>query len=105
MDMARLDFNRVLLIAIVGASLSVVAGLTIVLVQRFQTQHLTLAAGSQSGESYILGNALKKVVERHYPKVQITLLEPGGTVESLHMLEDGKAQPAAAQADILPGPK
>ncbi len=59
--MARLDFNRVLLIAIVGVSLGVVAGLAIVLVQRLRTQHLTLAAGSPSGESYILRNALKRL--------------------------------------------
>jgi TRAP transporter TAXI family solute receptor len=76
-----------------------------VLAQRLRTQHLTLAAGSPSGESYILGNALKTVVERHYAKIRIILLETGGTVESLHMLDDGHAQLAAAQADILPGPK
>lgn len=67
-------------------------------------QHLTLAAGSSSGESYILGNALKKVVERHYPKMRITLLETNGTVENLQMLEDGRAQLAAAQSNIPPGP-
>src|SRR5580698_9098218 len=105
MNMAKLDFNKILLIAIVGVSLSVVAGLAVVVAQRLRTQHLKLAAGSPSGESYILGNALKTVVERHYAKIRIILLETGGTVESLHMLDDGHAQLAAAQADILPGPK
>ncbi len=70
-----------------------------------RTEHLTLAAGASSGESYILGHALKTVVERHFPKIRITLLETGGTVENLRMLEDGRAQLATAQSDILPGPK
>ncbi len=68
-------------------------------------ERLTLAAGAPSGESYILGHALKTVVERHYPKIRIDLLETGGTVENLKMLEDGRAQLAAAQSDIPPGPK
>jgi len=66
---------------------------------------ISCAAGSPSGESYILGSALKRVVERHYPKIRITLLETGGTIESLQMLEDGRAQLAAAQADVVPGPR
>jgi len=103
--MAKLDFNRVLLIAIGVVSVSVVAGLGIALLLGAKTQHLTLAAGSRSGESFILGNALKTVVERHYPKIRITLLETGGTVDNLQMLEAGRAQLAAAQADVLPGPR
>lgn len=103
--MAKLEFNKILLIAIVTVSLGVVAGLAIMFVQGAKTQRLTLAAGSRSGESFILGDALQKVVERHYPKVRITLLETGGTVENLQMLDDGRAQLAAAQADVLPGPK
>jgi len=102
--MAKLEFNKVLLIAIAAASLSVIAGLAVAFFRSSKTQRLTLAAGSSSGESYILGNALKKVVERHYPKIRIALLETGGTVESLNMLEDGRAQLAAAQSDVLPGP-
>ena len=103
--MAKIDFNRVLRIALVALSLGVVAILAVALVQRSKTEHLTLAAGASSGESYILGHALKTVVERHYPKIRITLLETGGTVENLKMLEDGRAQMATAQSDILPGPK
>jgi uncharacterized protein len=85
-------------------SLVFIAGLAFAWLQQSKTQHLTLAAGASSGESYILGNALKKVVERHYPKIRITLLETGGTVENLQMLENGRAQLAAAQSDISPGP-
>src|ERR1700688_4872058 len=103
--MAKLDFNRVLRMTLVVLSAGLVAGLALALSQRSRTEHLTLAAGASSGESYILGNALKTVVERHYPKIRITLLETGGTVENLRMLEDGRVQLAAAQSDILAGPK
>src|SRR3984957_18340009 len=103
--MAKPDFNRVLRITLVALSLCLMGGLGIAWVQRSKTENLTLAAGASSGESYILGNALKTVVERHYPKIRIALLETGGTVENLRMLDEGRAQLAAAQADILPGPR
>jgi TRAP transporter TAXI family solute receptor len=104
MTMAKLDFNRILQIAIAAVSLSVLGGLAVALVQASRVQRLTLAAGASSGESYILGSALKTVVERHYPKIRITLAETGGTVENLKLLEEGRAQLATAQADVLPGP-
>jgi TRAP-type uncharacterized transport system substrate-binding protein len=92
--MATLDFNRVLRITLVSLSVALVAGLATALWHRAKTEHLTVAAGASSGESYILGNALKTVVERHYPKIRMTLLETGGTVENLRMLEDW-ARPAS----------
>ncbi len=67
--------------------------------------YLTLAAGCIERGKLHPGQALKTVVERHYPRIHITLLETGGTVENLQMLEDGRAQMATAQADILPGPR
>jgi uncharacterized protein len=103
--MPKLDFNRALQLILMAFSLGVIAVLGIVFWQRSKTEYLTLAAGASSGESYILGNALKTVVERHYPKIRITLLQTGGTVQNLKLLEDGRAQMATAQADILPGPR
>jgi uncharacterized protein len=103
--MAKVEFNGILRIAIVAISLTVITGLAVAFLQESRIQRLAVAAGSPSGESYILSNALKKVVERHDPKIRITLLETGGTVENLKMLEDGDAQLATAQADILPGPR
>ncbi len=100
--MAKLDFNRLMQLTLAALTLGLAAGLAIIFVQRSRTEYLTLAAGTSSGESYILGNALKTVVERHYPRIRITLLETGGTVENLQMLEDGRAQLATAQADISP---
>ncbi len=103
--MPKLHFNRVLRIVIAAVSLSFIVVLVLTWVQASKIQHLALAAGASSGESYILGNALKKVVERHNPKIQITVLETHGTVENLQMLDDGHAQLATAQADVLPGPR
>jgi TRAP transporter TAXI family solute receptor len=103
--MAKLDFNQILRFALGAVSVTVIAVLAIAWWQRSKTEHLSLAAGASSGESYILGNALKTVVERHYPKIRVTLLETGGTVENLSMLQDGRAQLATAQADIPAGPQ
>src|SRR3984957_12960008 len=103
--MAKLDFNRVLRLMLATLSLGLVGVLAWVFLQRSKTDYLTLAGGSSSGESYILGKALKTGVERHYPRIKISLLETGGTVENLQMLEGGRAQMATAQADILPGPR
>jgi hypothetical protein len=90
--MAKFDFNRVLRITLVVLSVGLFVGLTLAAWERSKTEQLTLAAGASSGESYILGNALKTVVERHNPEIRITLLETRGTVENLRMLEDGRAQ-------------
>src|ERR1700722_17110132 len=103
--MAKPDFNRVLRLALIAATLCLLVILAVVYWQQSKVEHLTLAAGASSGESYLLGSALKTVVERHYPRIRIALLETGGTVENLQMLEDGRAQLATAQADISPGPR
>jgi uncharacterized protein len=103
--MVGLHYNHVLRITMAALSLAVLAILAAAWLQRSKTEYLTLAAGASSGESYILGHALKTVVERHYPKIRIALLETGGTVENLRMLQDGRAQLATAQADVMPGSK
>ena len=103
--MSRLDTHRVVRLVIVTASLCFIAWLALVLWRGSRTQHLTLAAGTSTGDSYILGNALRTVVERHYPRIRISLLETGGSVENLQMLEEGKAQLATAQADVAAGPR
>jgi uncharacterized protein len=102
--MIRQDFNQIVRLSLILVSAALLALVAIILWQTTRTETLTLAAGAPSGESYILGAALKKVVERHYPRIRINLVETGGTVESLAMLEEGRAQLAAAQADVPAGP-
>ena len=67
-------------------------------------QSLTLAAGSSSGDSYVICSALKTVVEHHYPNVRIKIRETAGTVENLDLLERGQVDMVTAQADVAPGP-
>ena len=102
--MAKLDLNRILPLTLAAVSVCIITALAAILWQQSRTQYLTLAAGDSHGESYILGRALKTVVERHYPRIRINLVETGGTVENLEMLNQGRAQLATAQADIVPGP-
>jgi uncharacterized protein len=100
----NLDVNSVVRNVMLVLSVVFLIVLGAVLWQQSRTQYLTLAAGDSSGDSYVLSSALKTVVERHYPKIRIRLVETGGTVENLAMLEAGRAQLATAQADVLPGP-
>jgi TRAP-type uncharacterized transport system substrate-binding protein len=85
-------------------TLAIFVLLTSLAFQRSKVRYLTLAAGSPSGESYIVCTALSTVLERHYPTIKLRVLETGGTVESLKMIEDGQVQLAVAQADVLAGP-
>ncbi|HLP90274.1 MAG TPA: TAXI family TRAP transporter solute-binding subunit [Nostocaceae cyanobacterium] len=65
-----------------------------------QVNRLVIAAGSTTGESYILSEAIAKVVARHEPKIKIEVRRTKGTEESLELLNKGEVQLAAAQADI-----
>jgi hypothetical protein len=60
---------------------------------------LTLAAGDPEGESYIISEAIEKVVERN-SSIKIEVISTGGTAESLKKLQEGTAQLATAQADV-----
>ena len=103
--MVKLDVNRVVQVALAALSLGIILVLVIALTRQSRKETLTVAAGAPSGESYILATAVKAVVEQHYPRVRLNVLQTGGTVENLQMLEDGRAQLATAQADIASGPK
>jgi TRAP transporter TAXI family solute receptor len=83
----------------------VMAGLGYTLFENYQVHTLVLAAGGRDEESYVLAEALATVVERHYPHIHLVVRETGGTSENLAMLSDGRAQLAAAQADVPTGPR
>jgi hypothetical protein len=51
--------------------------LVLVIYQTTRVQRLMLAAGSSTGESYIVCAALKTVVERHNGNLKISPLETG----------------------------
>jgi TRAP-type uncharacterized transport system substrate-binding protein len=77
-------------------SLDILVFIGAVVCELSKTQRLALAAGSPTGESYIVCAALRTVVERHNSGIRITLLATDGTVESVRMLEEGRASMAAA---------
>lgn len=89
--------------ALTIASLAI-AGLVLVAVrERTRTVRLSIAAGSATGESHVLATALEAVVAAQYPRIQLSVVETGGTAESLRMLEHGDVMLAAAQADVAIG--
>src|SRR5262245_30969604 len=84
-------------------SIVIVAGLWINWRDRTRVYAITLAAGSPTGESYLLGQALKVVLHRRYPNIDLSIRQTGGTAESLALLEKGSVALAAAQADVPVG--
>ncbi|WP_016948805.1 TAXI family TRAP transporter solute-binding subunit [Anabaena sp. PCC 7108] len=60
---------------------------------------LTIAAGDKTGESYIISEAIKKVIERR-TNIKMEIEETRGTTQNLEMLSVGKAQLAMAQVDV-----
>lgn len=85
--------------------------------------NITLAAGKETGESYIISEALAKVVARKHSNIKIDVCETDGTGDNIKSLEDKaleggakclsgreltqeeklKADLGTAQADIPPG--
>lgn len=102
--MPRLTLNKVSQIGLAVLTVGLVSLLAVGVYQSSRTQTLNLASGSSGSDSHILCAALKSVVERHNPKLRVNVLETGGTVQNLQMLEQGNADLVAAQADVMPGP-
>ena len=69
-------------------------------VVRLTAPQITIAAGDKEGESYIISNAIAKVIQKR-SNIRITVLDTGGTKENLELLQQGKAQLATAQADVV----
>ncbi|WP_016870690.1 TAXI family TRAP transporter solute-binding subunit [Fischerella thermalis] len=70
------------------------------IIVRLTTPQLTLAAGDPEGESYIISEAIQKVVEKN-SNINIKLVATGGTTQNLEMLQEGKADLVTAQADVI----
>src|SRR5262245_37753056 len=101
--MNRLIAGRLGLVGLTVASAALVGMLLLNWLDRARVNRITIAAGSTSGESYLLGLALKAVLERHHPNIELSIRETGGTAESLALLEQGRVAMAAAQADVPVG--
>jgi TRAP transporter TAXI family solute receptor len=68
-----------------------------------RTYRLVLAAGSSTGESYILAKAIEAVIEAKVPRVSIDVRETDGTADNLKQIEANKVDLATAQADVPAG--
>jgi uncharacterized protein len=86
-------------------SLGAIGGVGWMFWQRQKTHYLVLAAGGKTGESYILAQAIKQVVEAQLPHIKIDVQESKGTAENIERIEKGTANLATAQADLPAGPK
>ena len=91
--------SKFIFICLGFASLSLVALTTSRVVGYLTAPHLILAAGDSEGESYIISEAIQKVVERR-SNIKITVIATGGTADNLKKLEEGSVELAAAQADV-----
>ena len=65
--------------------------------------HVRFAIGDSRGESYILGKAIKQVVEDYHPNIRLDLLETVGSVDNINRLEAREADLITVQSDITPG--
>ncbi|NJK35344.1 MAG: TAXI family TRAP transporter solute-binding subunit [Oscillatoriales cyanobacterium SM2_2_1] len=90
--------RRMWLIAVVGITI-VVAVVIHWIYQETRAIDLVFAAGSKGGEYYAFGQALEEILERHDPRLRITLRESKGSGENMELLEQGDAQVVLAQLD------
>lgn len=91
--------SKLIFLGLGFVSIGIVTTITWNLINRLTSSQLTIAAGDKTGESYIISEAIKQVVERR-SNIKITVEETKGTTKNLQMLQEGKAQLATAQIDV-----
>ncbi|MGM3305015.1 TAXI family TRAP transporter solute-binding subunit [Anabaena sp. WFMT] len=91
--------SKLIFVSLGLASISIFAIITWNVINRLSTPHLTIAAGDKKGESYIISEAIQKVVERR-SNIKIIVKATSGTTKNLQMLLEGNAQLITAQADV-----
>jgi TRAP transporter TAXI family solute receptor len=92
-------FSRLIFLGLGFASFGMVVIIVGNIVNYLTPPHLTLAAGDKTGESYIISEAIKKVIERR-TNIKLQVKETRGTTQNIEMLSTGKAQLAMAQVDV-----
>jgi TRAP transporter TAXI family solute receptor len=100
----KLTLDKIAIILLSLATIALVSFVIALTYPRLGTQEIRIATGTSKGETYILMQAVKTVAERYYPQLKITLLETGGTVDSLNRLENGEAQFATGESGVIAGP-
>jgi len=62
-------------------------------------ERLIIAAGARSSEGFQLVEAIAEVVRRHHPKIDIEVIETGGSLDNSRLIDEGLADMATMQAD------
>ena len=92
--------RKVVLLVLGGLSLGLLLGLLLNAISSARVYRLKLAAGDPSGESYILSQAMAAAIRQEHPKIQIEVVQTGGTSRNLELLKNSEVQLATAQADV-----
>jgi uncharacterized protein len=92
--------SKLVFISLGVASVSLLGFTSWRILLRLTAPEITIAAGDKQGESYIISDAIAKTIEKH-SNIKITVLPTGGTQNNLELLQQGKAQLATAQADVV----
>jgi uncharacterized protein len=69
-------------------------------IETHKVYQLNFAAGDTRSESYVLSRAIAQTIEANQPRLHITVIPTGGSVDNIGRLEVGKVQLATAQADV-----
>jgi hypothetical protein len=95
--------DPVFLLVVLGLSLALTGAALYRFLEQQQARTFRVAAGSETGESFVLAQALAQVIadDPEFPNVTFEVVETGGTIESLELLEAGEVDFAAAQADLI----
>ncbi|WP_353931964.1 TAXI family TRAP transporter solute-binding subunit [Okeanomitos corallinicola TIOX110] len=92
--------SKLIFVSLGLASIGIFAIIIWNISNRFISPQITIAAGDETGESYIISEAIEKVVERR-SNIKITIKKSGGTTKNLSMLSAGEADLVTAQADVV----
>ena len=101
--LASANLSKFGVASLILVSLGFITMVALQVSDRARVYRLTLAAGAAEGESYVISKAIEQVVEKYQPKIQIDVIETGGTADNIRRLEANQAQLATAQADVPVG--
>ena len=103
LDRLAIDLRLFLLVLLALVTLGLAGFATWNLIRFNATYQLTFVVGDSLSESYVIGQAIKQVVEAYHPNMQIEVVSTAGSADNLKRLAENQAQLATAQADVPAG--
>ncbi|BAZ39967.1 TRAP transporter solute receptor TAXI family protein [Calothrix sp. NIES-4101] len=94
------SISKLVFISLGIASFSLLTLVSWRILLRLTAPQITIAAGDKQGESYIISDAIAKVIEKR-SNIKVNVITTGGTKENLQLLEKGEVHLATAQADVV----